>query len=411
MTPAKRLLLVGGSATHLSKARASGADILWVRLPEETGPVDTGEGVEVVHADYADAETLRRLAQEAHAVRPFDAVVSLTEPGLDPAARVNDQLGLAGTGFEVAHRFTDKYLMRRRLAEAAAPGIRLVACALVEDERSLRDFGAAHGYPFIVKPTCGTASFGVLKVDGPELTAAAWAEIGRLRASDHPLVHAYDLGEFIMEEYIDGPLCSAEAFSFDGHHVVATVTEAITEESNHVHVGHAIPARVSPAVEADVVRVTGAVLDALGYRDGATHTEFKLTPEGPVLIETQARVGGALLNQLISTVYGLDLQELAFSWPLGVAPAVAERPKPLGGAASWLIVTEPGKVREVRGLDEILAKPDTVGVDLWVGPGDVVRSFDGQWDGLGHVASKGDDTTDAIERCRRSLAELRILTD
>ena len=213
-------------------------------------------------------------------------------------------------------------------------GKTFVASALVEDERSLRDFGAAHGYPFIVKPTCGTASFGVLKVDGPELTAAAWAEIGRLRASDHPLVHAYDLGEFIMEEYIDGPLCSAEAFSFDGHHVVATVTEAITEESNHVHVGHAIPARVSPAVEADVVRVTGAVLDALGYRDGATHTEFKLTPEGPVLIETQARVGGALLNQLISTVYGLDLQELAFSWPLGVAPAVAPMPVSLTAALS-----------------------------------------------------------------------------
>lgn len=411
MTPAKRLLLVGGSATHLSKARASGADILWVRMPDETGPADTERGVEVVHADYADEETLRRIAQEAHAIRPFDAVVSLTEPGLDPAARINDLLGLGGTGYEVAHRFTDKNLMRRRLVEAAVPGIRIVASALVEDEESLRGFGAAHGYPFIVKPTCGTASFGVLKVDTEDGTAAAWREIGRLRDSDHPLVHAYDLGEFIMEEYIDGPLCSAEAFSFAGHHVVATVTEAITEESNHVHVGHAVPARVSPAVEGDVVRVTAAFLDAMGYRDGASHTEFKLTPEGPVIIESQSRVGGALLGDLIETVYGVDLQELAFGWPLGTARALTERPKPRGGAASWLVVTEPGKVREVRGLDEILAKPDTVGVDLWVGPGDVIRSFDGQWDGLGHVASRGEDTTDAIERCQRSLAELRILTD
>ncbi|MFG2605984.1 ATP-grasp domain-containing protein [Streptomyces sp. NPDC048514] len=411
MTPAKRLLLVGGSATHLSKARASGADIVWIRMPDEVGPADAERGVEVVRADYADEETLGRLASKAHAERPFDAAVSLTEPGLDPAARVNDLLGLTGTGYEVAHRFTDKYLMRRHLEETAAPGVRIVASALVEDHESLRRFGAAHGYPFIVKPTCGTASFGVLKVDGEDRTEAAWQEIGRLRSSDHPLVHAYDLGEFIMEEYIDGPLCSAETFSFAGHHVVVTVTEAITEDSNHVHVGHAVPARISPAVEADVVRVTASFLDAMGYRDGASHTEFKLTPRGPVVIESQARVGGALLGDLMESVYGVDLQELAFSWPLGEAQALRERPEPRGGSASWLVVTEPGKVREIRGLEAILAKPDTVGVDLWVGPGDVVRPFDGQWDGLGHVASSGDDTTDAIDRCRRSMAELQILTE
>lgn len=411
MTSAKRLLLVGGSVTHLSKARASGADIVWIRMPDEVGPAGAEAGVEVVRADYADEETLRRVVLEAHAVRPFDAAVSLTEPGLDPAARVNDLLGLPGTGYEVAHRFTDKYLMRRRLEEVAAPEIRIVASALVDGHDSLRRFGAAHGYPFIVKPTCGTASFGVLKVNGEEETAAAWREIGRLRSSDHPLVHAYDLDEFIMEEYVDGPLCSAEAFSFAGRHVVVAVTEAITEDSNHVHVGHALPARIGPDTEADVVRVTAAFLDAMGYRDGASHTEFKLTPRGPVVIESQARVGGALLGDLMEDVYGVDLQELAFSWPLGRAGALPERPRPRGGCASWLLVAEPGKVREIRGLEAVRARPDTVGVDLWVGPGDVVRSFDGQWDGLGHVASRGEDTTDAIDRCRRSMAELHIVTE
>ncbi|MEU9980966.1 ATP-grasp domain-containing protein [Streptomyces sp. NPDC050856] len=410
MTSAKRLLLMGGSTTHLRKARASGADIVWFRFPDETDPEDE-RGVEVVRADYADWEVLRPLVLEAHGRRPFDAAVSLTEPGLDPVARVNDLLRLGGTGYEVTHRFTDKSRMRAHLARTAPAGVRAVAAALVAGRDSLTRFGADHGYPFIVKPTCGTASFGVLKVDSEQETEAAWREVGRLRDSGHPLVHAYDLDEFLMEEYVDGPLCSAETFSFDGRHVVVAVTEAITEQSNHVHVGHALPARVDSGVEADVVRVTAAFLDAMGFRDGPTHTEFKLTPEGPVVIESQTRVGGALLGDLMETVYGLDLQELAFGWPLGLAEAPGERPAPRGAAASWLVVARPGTVREIQGLDTVLARPDTLGVDLWVGPGDTVRSFDGQWDGLGHVASRAEDTTSAIAHCRRSLAELRILTD
>ncbi|MEV6328788.1 ATP-grasp domain-containing protein [Streptomyces sp. NPDC051909] len=413
MTSTKRLLLIGGYTDHLLKAaRASGgAEIVWCQFPEEIRPEHADLASEIFPVDFTDWEQLRPVVEKAYEQGAFDAVVSLTEPGLDPAARVNDLLGLGGTGYEVSHRFTDKWLMRRRLAEAAAPGAAVVGAELVTDRDGMAEFGARYGYPFIVKPTSGTASFGVVKVNGPEEVEGAWQEVCRLRDSGHPLIGAYDIDRFIMEEFVEGPLCSAEAFSFDGHHVVMAITEAITEESNHVHVGHVMPARLTPELEAAVVRATCEFLDALGYRDGASHTEFKLSPRGPVIIESQNRVGGALLTDMVESVYGTSPQELAFSWALGLVPPMTERPAGRGGAASWLIVAEPGRVREVRGLDEVRGAASTLGVDLWVGPGDVIRSFDGQWDGLGHVASRADTADDAIRVCQESLSALRIVTE
>jgi len=410
-TPSARLLLVGGSSGHLRKARASGAEVTWCQFPGEIRPEHSALAAEIIPVDYTDWTQLRPLVLKAQEQAAFAAAVSLTEPGLDPAARVNDLLGLAGTSYEVSHRFTDKWLMRRRLAETAAPGTPVVATALFTGRDSLKGFGAEHGYPVIVKPTSGTASFGVLKVDGADEADAACQQVSRLRASGHPLIGAYDVDRFIIEKFVEGPLYSAESFSFDGHHVVMAITEAITDQRNHVHVGHAIPGRMTAESEATVVEAVRGFLDAMGFRDGPAHTEFKLSPRGPVVIESQNRVGGALLSTMIEALYGTDPQALVFTWALRQVPAIADRPAGHGAATSWLIVAVPGHVREVRGLEEIRAMPSTLAVDLWVGPGDLVRSFDGQWDGLGHVATRAATTDEAIRLCQDTLSRLHIITE
>lgn len=409
-TPSPRLLLVGGSSDQIRKAHASGAEVICCQFPQEIRPEHSALTAEIIPVDYTDWTQLRPLVLKAHEQGAFAAAVSLTEPGLDPAARVNDLLGLGGTSYEVSHRFTDKWLMRRHLAQTAAPGTSVVATRLFADRDSLEAFGAEHGYPLIVKPTSGTASFGVLKVNDADELDAVCQEIHRLRGSGHPLIGAYDIDRFMIEEFIEGPLYSAESFSFGGHHVVMAITEAITEQHNQVHVGHAIPGRMTAGLEAEVVDAIRGFLTAMEFRDGPTHTEFKLSPRGIVVIESQNRVGGALLAAMIESLYGTDPQALAIAWALHQVPAFTERPVGRGAAASWLIVADPGRISEIQGLEEIRAMPSTLDVDLWVGPGDLVRSFDGQWDGLGHVASRADNTDDAIGVCLETLSRLHIVT-
>jgi hypothetical protein len=69
--------------------------------------------------------------------------VSLTEPGLEAAGRVNDLFGLGGTGYEVTRLFRDKLAMRRQLADLDPTAI---AAAPLHERADLTDFGARHGY-------------------------------------------------------------------------------------------------------------------------------------------------------------------------------------------------------------------------------------------------------------------------
>jgi biotin carboxylase len=392
-------------------AKALDLEIVYVQFPDEFNP-EYGPLVEgAILTDYTNWTTFEPLVRAAHEAWGFSWVASLTEPGLDPAGRVRDLLGLGGTSFAVSNRFTDKYLMRQRLAEVAPPGMPIIGTALVTDRDSLADFGARHGYPFVTKPVSGTASHGVHVVHSESEVDDVWAEIHRLRAdTSHPFAVGYDFDNYLMEEFADGTVYSAEAFSFGGRHTVMSVTEAITHEPSLVGVGHATPARVDPATEQSIVDTVAAFLDAMEYRDGPSHTEVKVGRRGVVVIESQNRVGGALINELVHQVYGVDLRGMAMAWPHGLVEPITIRPAATGAAASWLVVAEPGEIVEIGGLDGVHNDPDTVAVDLPIAVGDVVRQLDGEWDGLGHVAVRATDTETAIELCRAKVADIKIRT-
>jgi ATP-grasp domain/L-amino acid ligase C-terminal domain 2 len=412
VTSHRPLLLIGGPPDQLQKAHALGLDIIYCQFPEEFKPEYSEMIKGAILADYTDWDTLRPLVRAAHEVWRFPAAVSLTEAGLEPCGRVNDLLGLGGTSYAVSHRFTDKLVMRRHLAAEAPGSPSAIAAAPMTGASGMLAFGAEHGYPFIVKPARGTASFGVLRVTGPESVNSVWQRVRELREDDsHPLTRGFDFSEFMMEEYVDGAFHTVETFSFNGRHVLITITEATTLAEFYVHDGHAIPARLEPQVVKQVTDAVATFLDAMGLRDGPAHTEIKLTQRGPVVIESQNRVGGALFSDMMRAVYGIDPQSMAISWPLGLVDEPARWPAPEGGAASWLLLAGPGRIAQIRGLDHVRDDPATLAISISATPGDVVRQFDASWDGLGHVAARGADAGAASEQCRRLLSRIEVITE
>jgi biotin carboxylase len=178
MSPQKTLLLVGHKTETVRRAKALG---LHVVLLQHKSKLDR-EQLELADVtflvDYTKWSVVRPLVEAVHRIWGVDAALSLTEPGLDIAGRINDLLGLGGTSFEVSHRLRDKWVMRRHLA---AMGQATIGAALVSDRESLAAFGADHGYPFIVKPTDMTAGWGVLPVAGPGDVDRVWGDVQHLR--------------------------------------------------------------------------------------------------------------------------------------------------------------------------------------------------------------------------------------
>jgi biotin carboxylase len=172
------VLIVGGKLKVVRKARALGLRVVYVQRVDQFLPEHHELVAAAVLVDYTDWSQLCPLARAAYQAFGFGAVVSLTEPGLEPAARITDLLGLPGNPYAVSHLLRDKWAMRQHLARSGGP---TVAATPVYTVDSLVRFGAERGYPVILKPRDGTASVGVFRVDRAEAVPAVWHKVAALR--------------------------------------------------------------------------------------------------------------------------------------------------------------------------------------------------------------------------------------
>src|SRR5260370_4166932 len=222
MHPDTTLLLVGANDETLRKAKALGLHVLLLQHPEKFTEEQRGLADVIRIVDYTDLAAREVVAGELHESVGFTGAVSVTEPGLEGAGRINDLFGLGGTGFAVARRMRNKWAMRRHLA-GSSPAT--VNAAPLADRADIDGFGAQYGYPFVVKPMDGTASYGVFRVDGPATADAVWAKVVALRGhrigrgSMPPAIRG-----FLIGADVDGPEVSVQCFSFSGRHVGGALT-------------------------------------------------------------------------------------------------------------------------------------------------------------------------------------------
>lgn len=133
--------------------------------------------------------------------------------------------------------------------------------------------------------------------------------------------------------------------------------------------GHFIPSTLSAAEESEVLALAAAATTALGITDGVTHTEVKLTCDGPRVIEVNVRMGGHVGDVLMSA-RGYDLTRAALQ------VAAGQRPDPVPGQCggvsfkSFLVAPQQAvRLRAVRGATETKAIPGITGVDVLAAPG------------------------------------------
>ncbi|MDK9498147.1 ATP-grasp domain-containing protein [Streptomyces katrae] len=402
----RTLLLVGATDQHLQRAKALGVRVVLLQHPDKVTSYQTGLADVLLMVDYTDWDTVRPLAEASREVWGFDTVASLTEAGLDMAARLNAHFGFPGTGPEASRRMRNKFLMRQHLTERGKLSIHWDR---VTDRASLDAFAALAGYPFIIKPTDATASFGLIRVSAPGELDATWERIEELRGrrSDRGST-LYTVREFLMETYLDGPEFSVEAFSFAGRHVVIAVTEKLVDDTHFAELGHALPARLAPDAHARITAAVEDFLDTMGVTDGPSHTELRLGSRGPVVIESHNRVGGGHINELVEAAYGIDLLGYGVAWPLGLVEALPEPPQARAGACTRFVLRDPGTVTAVSGVTEVAARPDVLAVEVSVAPGDPVRPLRDNWDRLGFAAVTAADTDAAIALCERLTEQIRI---
>ncbi|MGB2953964.1 MAG: hypothetical protein WBB74_11335 [Gaiellaceae bacterium] len=351
---------------------------------------------------FADRRAILSAEDEPGIARLADAerVDGLIAPGIDwpvaIAARVAERLGLPHPiSPETAALSVSKLRQRERFAEAGLAQPAFAFCPTLED--ALGAAGAL-GYPCVVKPPDRQGQKGLGVAGDPDSLAVAFAAaVGLSRA-----------GGCLVEELVEGPEVTVNAFSVDGEFVSVAVTDRLTADppAFGVALAHVWPADAGiSAIEA-----ARAAAEALGVENGPTYTQIRLSPDGPKVGELAARLGGGHDAELCHAAVGVDLNGLALSAALG-EPIEPPEPEPqVGGACTRFLVAPPGALESVDGLEEAEAVEGIVAVNVYRGPGTVFVPLRRGADRAGAVLAVGDSRDQALERADWAAARLRFVT-
>lgn len=241
----------------------------------------------------------------------IDGITSIASDVAVPTiAHVAAALGLPGNSCESALLSTDKHMMRKKLADAGLPCPRFLA-AKSPHEAVPQTAGQGLRYPLIVKPTDRSGSLGVTKVSSdPELVNGVAAA---LEASFSKTV--------VIEEFIDQAReVSVEGISWNGHYTPLAVTDKVTTGSPHfVELEQHQPAKMTNDLRHKLSCMAAEAASTLKIRQGATHTEFMIAPDGRIYVtEVGARMGGDFIgSHLVKLSTGYDFVKAVIECALG----------------------------------------------------------------------------------------------
>ena len=384
----RRLLVLGAGPAQLGLLGAAREQGLFV-IALDRDPTAPG-------FRYADRRAIISTEDEQGIERLASAerVEGIIAPGIDwpvgIAARVAERLGLphpidAG----VANRAVSKQKQREALAEAKVPqpGWHIVS----ESEEGLP-------VPSVVKAPDRQGQKGLTLVRSEdELPAAIGRAIEESRS-----------GVAIIEELVDGPEVTVNAFSLRGDFHPLTVTDRLTAEppAFGVALAHVWPSEAG----GQAAGVAEAAVRALGIENGPSYTQLRIGPDGPQVIEVAARLGGGHDAELAKLALGVDLNGLALQAALGEPIwSAALQPTPeVGGAVVRFLVPPEGVLEEVEGADEARALEGVQDVRIYREPGHVFGPFRRGADRAGAVLAIGDSREEALERSDEAARLIRF---
>ncbi|MFI5619692.1 acetyl-CoA carboxylase biotin carboxylase subunit family protein [Streptomyces sp. NPDC051567] len=327
---APHLLLISGIGGHApgqaldSLSRISRAvSVVHLSAWGDPGPVREDWAARGLDGEFLTAPGLDEAVTAGtalHARRPVAGVVTYSELLLRPQAELAWRLGLPGNSPEAVAVAQSKSRQRQVFAEHGVPSPRFT---VLDGENDLARAVREIGLPAVFKPSLGAGSQSVRLVRTLGELRAAYRD-GRATVS--AFLQKEDV--FLLEERMaleaDGDsgwaaYCSVESLLAAGerHHLV--VSDRLALRNGYAEEGTSMPSRLDPDVQAAAVDCADRAIAAIGLTTGAVHTEVALTPDGPRVIEVNARAGGPMPVMFLASA-GYDYARQIGRSALGLAP-------------------------------------------------------------------------------------------
>lgn len=389
-----------GTGRHFAKAaRVLGCEPVMLASDPSRYPYLEQDGVRAVVADTSSFTSVVRAVAMLKHEAPVRGVYSSSEYFVVIAAETAGALGCPAANPRAVA------LVRNKAAQYEALRMAGVPVPQFQTIRDAADFAAVRQqmtYPVVVKPAMGSGSVDVRKfMDGD----AAQAHIRYLLAKK---VNERDMEiepEAVLMQYIEGPEYSVEMF---GRTVIGITKKHLSPEPAFVETGHDFPAVVSEGERQEIEHCALAAADALGLDWGPIHVELRMSEQGPVLMEVNARLAGGFIPEIVYHALGIDLVASTVKLAMGdradTSPHKAE-----AAAIRFISVDRAGRLDGISGMEEARAMAGIVSVDIHKKPGTWVQRHGDFRDRVGHVIATGETTYLAAARAQLAHSHLSAI--
>ncbi|MBM3667899.1 MAG: ATP-grasp domain-containing protein [Actinobacteria bacterium] len=373
-------------------------------------PAAEREAVEAVGAyvEVGSPEEIPAAALAEAAERPPDGIITLSEPLLRTTAEIARELGLSHTNpVETARIVTDKYEQREALRRVGMPTPRH---ARISSAADLDPALEAVGLPAVLKPAFGAGSMLIFEVDsaadlhrhyGEAIERHCRSEL--VRGTDP----VFDLEQRIPSEDWHGDerfgnYVSVEVLMAGGAFHALNVSDRTRQLPPFRETGLLLPSSLPPDRRTELIDAARGACEAIGATDGPFHVEVMTTPDGPVVIEINGRVGGSI-PYIYEQITDVELFRETAKIALGIEPITAPE---FDGHGGMFNIHAPGEgaVTKLEGLDAARELPGVRQMMVAVHEGDRVSSMLGLLGGMIRVIAAAP-TVDELFAIRERVME------
>ncbi len=392
----KKMMILGGSALQapaIKAAKELGYEIILVDYDENATGFALAD-VKLVVSTLDKEEVYR----QALIYRPDVVITSTSDGPVRTAAYVNEKLGKKpDLSYEDSLCATIKSHMRKRLEENHVP---VPVYYVVENWAGFWEAVKALDGRCIVKPSDNAGSRGVTLLEGGEKT-----EEELRRAYDYSKGNSRN-GIVMVEEFMSGAEVSVEAMTVNGKTEIISITDKyITQPPYFVEIAHSEPSRLGGEIQERIREVALQAIRAIRLQNGPSHTEIKVTEEGPKVVEIAARLGGDFItSRLVPLSTGVDLVGASVRLAAGEAPDLSAKWQ--RAAAIHFIQSGKGKLRRLEIGEEIFRMDGVEEAVLYKKAGDTTDGTKSSNDRLGHIITVGRTPEEAMERGRKALERI-----
>lgn len=356
----KKVIILGASRYYLKSIEATRRAGYYVIAVDRNAESEGFKSVDKSYVcDIIDKDGILKIAQE----EKVTAVVPVNDYGVPTAAYVANKLNLNYISEKAALLATNKEEMRKKWI---ADGIPCPKVEVGNTPEQIREAIQRIGFPCILKPAhgYGGASRGVVVVNNSSEIGKG-IEFATAFYNDHTTL----IESFIEAEFEH----SAEVLIYKGQVNVIAISDKIkTPLPFRVDKCVLYPTAISKERIDELKKVIGNAVISLGITSGAAHVELASTKTGYVLFELGARCGGGGTPEpIVSHCTGVDefLEQVRI---LAGDPPINLTPTRNLGCNYHFITPEPGRIKEIEGIDNIRNLEGILDFEFFKKPGDEI---------------------------------------